>query len=200
MLYIRYGYCRCSTNEKKQDIDRQKRELTAEGAEIIFFEYEHRDKADKKELNKLLDITKQGDEIIVTEISRLASGIRLFLDILDTVQEKHLKLVIKNSITVDCTNGVLDPMTSAFCQMGAVFSELELNMTRALVRSGMANAAAKGVKLGRRETTKDDIPEVFYRHYPAYKAGQFNASEMARLCNISRPTFYKYLRLVETTE
>lgn len=197
---MRYGYCRCSTNEKKQDIDRQKRELTAEGAEIIFFEYEHRDKADKKELNKLLDITKQGDEIIVTEISRLASGIRLFLDILDTVQEKHLKLVIKNSITVDCTNGVLDPMTSAFCQMGAVFSELELNMTRARVRSGMANAAAKGVKLGRKETTKDDIPEVFYRHYPAYKAGQFNASEMARLCNISRPTFYKYLRLVETTE
>ena len=61
---MRYGYCRCSTNEKKQDIDRQKRELTAEGAEIIFFEYEHRDKADKKELNKLLDITKQGDEII----------------------------------------------------------------------------------------------------------------------------------------
>lgn len=197
---MRYGYCRCSTNEKKQDIDRQKRELTAEGAEIIFFEYEHRDKVDKKELNKLLDITKQGDEIIVTEISRLASGIRLFLDILDTVQEKHLKLVIKNSITVDCTNGVLDPMTSAFCQMGAVFSELELNMTRARVRSGMANAAAKGVKLGRRETTKDDIPEVFYRHYPAYKAGQFNASEMARLCNISRPTFYKYLRLVETAE
>lgn len=197
---MRYGYCRCSTNEKKQDIDRQKRELTAEGAEIIFFEYEHRDKADKKELNKLLDITKQGDEIIVTEISRLASGIRLFLDILDKVQEKHLKLVIKNSITVDCTNGVLDPMTSAFCQMGAVFSELELNMTRARVRSGMANAAAKGVKLGRRETTKDDIPEVFYRHYPAYKAGQFNASEMARLCNISRPTFYKYLRLVETAE
>lgn len=196
---MRYGYCRCSTNEKKQDIDRQKRELTAEGAEIIFFEYEHRDKADKKELNKLLDITKQGDEIIVTEISRLASGIRLFLDILDKVQEKHLKLVIKNSITVDCTNGILDPMTSAFCQMGAVFSELELNMTRARVRSGMANAAAKGVKLGRKETTKDDIPEVFYRHYPAYKAGQFNASEMARLCNISRPTFYKYLRLVETT-
>lgn len=196
---MRYGYCRCSTNEKKQDIDRQKRELTADGAEIIFFEYEHRDKADKKELNKLLDITKQGDEIIVTEISRLASGIRLFLDILDKVQEKHLKLVIKNSITVDCTNGILDPMTSAFCQMGAVFSELELNMTRARVRSGMANAAAKGVKLGRRETTKDDIPEVFYRHYPAYKAGQFNASEMARLCNISRPTFYKYLRLVETT-
>lgn len=197
---MRYGYCRCSTNEKKQDIDRQKRELTAEGAEIIFFEYEHRDKADKKELNKLLDIAKQGDEIIVTEISRLASGIRLFLDILDKVQEKHLKLVIKNSITVDCTNGMLDPMTSAFCQMGAVFSELELNMTRARVRSGMANAAAKGVKLGRRETTKDDIPEVFYRHYPAYKAGQFNASEMARLCNISRPTFYKYLRLVETAE
>ena len=29
-----YGYARCSTNEKKQDIDRQKRELKAMGVEL----------------------------------------------------------------------------------------------------------------------------------------------------------------------
>ena len=37
-----YGYARCSTNEKKQDIERQKRELRQSGAaeKNIFFEYE----------------------------------------------------------------------------------------------------------------------------------------------------------------
>ena len=34
-----WGYARCSTNEDKQDIDRQIRELKAAGAEEIFIEY-----------------------------------------------------------------------------------------------------------------------------------------------------------------
>ena len=36
-----YGYARCSTNETKQDINRQVRELKSAGAEEIFLEYEH---------------------------------------------------------------------------------------------------------------------------------------------------------------
>ena len=38
-----YGYARCSTNESKQDINRQLRELKAEGADEVYFEYEHGD-------------------------------------------------------------------------------------------------------------------------------------------------------------
>ncbi len=38
-----YGYSRCSTNEGKQDINRQVRELRAAGAQEIFMEYEHGD-------------------------------------------------------------------------------------------------------------------------------------------------------------
>ena len=60
----------------------------------------------------------------------------------------------------------------------------------------MANAKAKGKRIGRRPTTKDDIPAVFYKHYPAYVAGQLNVSELARVCGLSRPTVYKYLRLL----
>ena len=38
-----YGYSRCSTNETRQDINRQVRELKAAGAVEIFMEYEHGD-------------------------------------------------------------------------------------------------------------------------------------------------------------
>ena len=40
---MNYGYARCSTNETKQDINRQVRELKAAGAEKIYLEYEHGD-------------------------------------------------------------------------------------------------------------------------------------------------------------
>ena len=88
-------------------------------------------------------------------------------------------------------------MSEAFLQMAGVFSQLELAMIRARVKSGMANAKAKGKQIGRRPTTKDDIPAIFYKHYPSYTAGKLNVSELARVCGLSRPTVYKYLRLVE---
>ena len=87
-------------------------------------------------------------------------------------------------------------MSEAFLQMAGVFSQLELSMIRARVKSGMANAAAKGKQIGRRPTTKDDIPAVFYKHYPAFMSGHMNVSELARVCGLSRPTVYKYLKLV----
>ena len=58
-----YGYARCSTNETKQDINRQVRELKAAGAEKIFLEYEHGDAVHKKEQMLLFDTVKEGDTI-----------------------------------------------------------------------------------------------------------------------------------------
>ena len=102
-----------------------------------------------------------------------------------------------DSFTVDCSNGEIDPMTNAFIQMSGVFAELELRIIRERVRSGMANAKAKGAKIGRPQATADDIPAVFLRHYPAYKKKQLNVSELARVCDLSRTTVYKYIDLLE---
>lgn len=193
---MKYGYARCSTNEDKQDINRQIRELKQAGAEEVIFEYEHGDAKVKKNLQMLLETAAEGDTIITLEVSRLSRSTKQLCDIIDIIREKHLRLVIVGSITIDCRNGELDAMSSAFLKMAGVFSELELQMIRARVRSGMANAAIKGKHIGRPQTTKDDIPAVFYKHYPAYMAGTLNVSELARVCGLSRPTVYKYLRLV----
>jgi DNA invertase Pin-like site-specific DNA recombinase len=69
-------------------------------------------------------------------------------------------------------------------------------MIRARVKSGMENAKSKGKQIGRPQTTKEDIPMVFYKHYPAFVAGTMNLSELARVCGLSRPTVYKYLKMV----
>ena len=192
-----YGYARCSLAEEKgQDLNRQVRELKAAGAEEIITEREHGDASLKQNLELLLEAAQAGDTLICTEVSRLSRSTQQLCGIISTIREKRMRLVIVGSITVDCRNGQIDPMSQAFIQMSAVFAELELSIIRARVRSGMANAKEKGRRIGRPQTTKEDIPAVFYRHYPAYSAGKLNISEMARVCGLSRPTVYKYLKLL----
>ncbi|MBQ4557236.1 MAG: recombinase family protein [Clostridia bacterium] len=194
---MKYGYARCSTNESKQDIQRQVRELKAAGAEEVFLVYEHGDDTEKAELAALFEAAKPGDEILTLEVTRLARSTKQLCEIIEAVKEKRLRLSILGSITVDCRDGQIDPMSNAFIQMSGVFAELELRMIRARVRSGMANAKAKGIKIGRPQITADNIPQVFYRHYPAYKNEQLNLSEFARVCNMSRTTVYKYISLLK---
>ena len=192
-----YGYSRCSTNETRQDINRQVRELKAAGAEQIFVEYEHGDAKVKSQQQAMFAEAQAGDTIIVLEVSRLARSTQQLCEIIDLVREKHLRLVIVGSITLDCRNGQADPMSEAFLQMAGVFSQLELAMIRARVRSGMENARAKGRQIGRPQVSKEDILATFLRHYPAYKSKQLNVSELARVCDISRTTAYKYIGLLE---
>ena len=192
-----YGYARCSTNDEKQDIMRQTRELKNAGAEEIFLEYEHGDSAVKEQLSLLLETAQAGDTILTLEVSRLARSTKQLCEIIETVKEKHLRLSIVGSICVDCTSGQLDPMTNAFIQISGVFAELELGIIRERVRSGMANAKAKGRRIGRPQATIDDIPSSFLRHYPSYKAGKMNVSELARICCLSRTTVYKYIAIIE---
>ena len=194
---MNHGYARCSTNESKQDIDRQVQELKQAGAEDIFLEYEHGDAAVKCQLSSLLEQAQEGDTIITLEVSRLARSTKQLCEIIEIIKAKHLRLVIVGSITVDCSNGEIDPMTNAFIQMSGVFAELELRIIRERVRSGMANAKAKGAKIGRPQATVDNIPAVFLRHYPAFKNKQLNVSELARVCDLSRTTVYKYIDLLE---
>ena len=194
---MKHGYARCSTNETKQDINRQVRELKAAGAEHIFLEYEHGDSKVKSQQQAMFAQARAGDTIITLEVPRLARSTQQLCEIIDRVREGRLCLVIVGSITLDCREGRADPMTEAFLQIAGVFSQLELSMIRERVRSGMANAKAKGRQIGRPQVTKDDVPTIFLRHYPAYKSGHLNITELSRVCDLSRTTIYKYISLLE---
>lgn len=192
-----YGYARCSTNEKQQDIQRQIRELKQQGAtnETIYFEYESGTKTNRAELNKLLNIVQSGDTILATEVSRFTRSTKQLCDIIEFAKERHIKLVL-GSFIVDCSKE-LDPMTEGMLKMMGVFAELERNMISQRVKSGMENARSKGKNIGRPVTTAEDIPNIFYRHYPKYKKGEINKKELSRLCSLSYPTIYKYLQIIE---
>ena len=193
-----YGYARCSTNETKQDIDRQKRELKNQGVPVknIYFEYASGTKTDRMELNKLFDKVQQGDTIISTELSRITRSTRQLIDIIDIVRDKHLELIV-GTFKIDCREDKLDAMTLGMLQMMGVFSEMERNIISERVKSGMANAKAKGSKIGRPTITPDKIPSKFMKYYPMYKQGKMNVSDVAKVCDISRTTVYKYINMMK---
>lgn len=193
-----FGYARCSTNEEMQDINRQIRELKQLGVtdEHIYFEYESGTKTKRVELNRLLNTVNSGDTVISTEVSRITRSTKQLCDIIEFAKDKHIKLIL-GKFVVDCTKE-LDPITEGMLKMMGVFSELERNIISQRVKSGMQNAKAKGKKIGRPAVSAKDIPSIFYKHYPKYKKGEINKKELSRLCNVSYPTIYKYLHIVDS--
>lgn len=191
-----YGYCRCSTDESRQDIDRQRRELKKLGVKDkdIYFEYVSGRKLVKIEWNRLMDKIEDGDTIATTEVSRISRSTKQLCEIIEMAQERRIKLVI-GSMEIDCSKD--DPMSRGMLLMWGVFSELEASIISQRVKSGMANARDKGAVIGRPKTTLDELPSGFLRHYPKYKSGDLTLTELARLCDISRQTAYKYKEIYE---
>lgn len=192
-----YGYCRCSTNETKQNIGRQIRELRKLGVEKknIFMEYESGTKINRVELSRLLDSIKDGDTIIATEVSRITRSTKQLCELIEFAKDKKLKLVLGTFI-VDCTKE-LDPMTEGMLKMMGVFSEIERNMISERVKSGVANARAKGKIVGRPKLTIDKVPDKVKELYELFENNKISKTDYAKVCNISRPTLDKYIEIIK---
>ena len=195
---MKYGYCRCSTNEDRQDISRQVRELKKMGVsdeKYIYKEYISGTSKEKPELEKLKSIVTSGDVICATEPSRLTRSTKQLCEIIEFCKEKHLRLELGNFV-VDCTKE-LDPLTEGMLKMIGVFSELERNMISERVKSGIENAKAKGKKIGRAKSSIDNIPKDVIKFYEFYKTNKINKTTYAKMCGCTRQSIYKYIKIIE---
>lgn len=194
-----YGYARCSTDEKHQDIDRQRQALICAGVpstEYIYWEYESGAVKDRPELQKLLSLVQPGDTIIATEVSRLTRSTLQLCELLEKVSRSHLRLII-GTLEVDCRGTDVDPITKGMLMMLGVFAEMERELISQRVRSGMAAAKNKGKVLGRPKLSVATLPAKFWKYYPSYQQGTLTKTELATLCGVSRMSIYRYIRLIE---
>ena len=198
---IDYGYGRCST--LYQDYDYIQNALMGYGIkkENIYLEYGSGADKDRPELNKLLNILKEGDTLRVTDITRLSRSTQHFCSILDLIKEKHICLYV-GSLIVDCRSDSLDAMVEAMLKISSVFGEMERKMRIEQIKLGQANARAKKGKdcIGRPRLKKEDIPAVFFKHLDSYRKGIINKSEMARVLGWSRPKLDRILKLNSMSE
>lgn len=193
-----YGYCRCSTNESKQDVEYQIKELVEKGIkkEDIYFEYQSGSREDRPVLSRILKDMVKGDSLYVTDITRLSRSTKQLCSIIDFINTNKMRLVI-GSLDVDCRSDNIEPMVEGMLKMMAVFAELDRKMKVYQINLGLKNAVKSGKTLGRPKTTKEDIPNLFYKYYPMYKNNQINKKEFSRLSKLSYPSIYKYISIVE---
>ena len=83
------------------------------------------------------------------------------------------------------------------CHQKIHYGESKHGLHSTVIKRGLEVARAKGVRLGRPQTTIETLPYNFLKYYPMFQNGSVNLSELSRLSSISRPTLYKYLKIVE---
>ena len=194
-----YGYARCSTTEKRQDIERQVAELYAMGAGFVVQEYESGGNVSRKGLGDVLDCLADGDTFCATEVSRVTRSLRQLCDIIEFAKSKNLLLKF-GALEFDCHDNRLAPFPLAMLQMMGIFAELERNLAAERINSGIAHAKANGVRLGRPKKTAADVPHKARLLWDDFVQGSLSAAVFAKKLGVSKPTVYKYIRLLRQEE
>ena len=135
------------------------------------------------ELNTLLEFLRDGDELVVTPVDRLARSIR---DLQNMVYDLD-----KRGVTLSATEQPIDTKTSAgkcFLDMLGVFGEFETNLRKERQMEGIAKAKERGVYKGRK-------PSVDVEQVKALKESGLGASAIAKEMGIGRASVYRALQV-----
>ena len=179
---MKYGYARVSTTD--QDLTIQIDALTAAGCENIRQEkVSGTSTQGRDELNTLLEFLREGDELVVTRVDRLARSIR---DLQNIVYDLN-----KKGVTISATEQPIDTKTSAgkcFLDMLGVFGEFETNLRKERQMEGILKAKEKGVYKGRK-------PSVDVQKVRELRDSGLGASKIAKELGIGRASVYRALEV-----
>ena len=179
---MKYGYARVSTTD--QDLTIQIDALNAAGCENIRQEkVSGTSTQGRDELNTLLEFMREGDELVVTRVDRLAWSIR---DLQNIVYDLN-----KKGVTISATEQPIDTKTSAgkcFLDMLGVFGEFETNLRKERQMEGILKAKEKGVYKGRK-------PSVDVQKVKELRDTGLGASAIAKELGIGRASVYRALEV-----
>lgn len=165
----RLGYARVSTTD--QDTELQIRELEAAGCERIYHDHGvSGTKTSRPELDKMMDRLSTGDEVVVWKLDRLGRNTRYLLELLDDFKARGIKFCsLRDGIATDPGRDLGGAMAQAMVTIISAFAQLERDQLSERTKAGMAIAAFRGRKAGRREVTASH-PSVKQAHVLKNKA------------------------------
>lgn len=174
------GYGRVSSTG--QDLTVQLQALKAAGCTIVRAEkVSGASTQGRAELASILEFIREGDELVVTRVDRLARSIGDLQDIVRALKAR--------GATLRATEQPIDTSTAAgkcFLDMLGVFAEFETNLRRERQMEGIAKAKAAGVYKGRPATIDPEkVREL--------RAQGMGASEIAKALKIGRASVYRAL-------
>ena len=136
----------------------------------------------REKLRECLDFVREGDELVITRIDRLARSVLDLQLIIKELTEKGVELT-----ATEQPISTKDATSKCFLDMLGVFVELETNLRKERQLEGIAKAKEKGVYKGGR--TKIDVEQV-----KKLKGEGLGATAIAKRMGIHRDSVYRLLK------
>lgn len=177
---MKYGYARCSTVD--QDLTIQVEALKTAGCEVIRQEkVSGSSLAKRTELQTLLEFMREGDELVITRIDRLARSLRDLQNIIYQLKEK--------GVTLSATEQPIDTKSSIgkmFIDLLGLFAEFENTIRYERQMEGIAKAKKEGKFTGRKKTIDSDLIQQLYKQ-------GMKVSKIAKEVGCSRQSVYRFI-------
>jgi DNA invertase Pin-like site-specific DNA recombinase len=175
-----YGYARVSTAD--QDLTIQEEALKASGCEMIRSEKVSGTSTDgRDELKTLLEFVREGDELVVTRVDRLARSVFDLQKIVRDLKSKGVALRATEQ-PIDTTT----PEGKCFLDMLGVFAEFETSLRKERQMEGISKAKAEGKFKGR-------PPSIDKNRILELKESGMTPTQIAKEMGISRVSVYRGL-------
>lgn len=177
---MKIGYRRVSSED--QSLDRQ----DLGDCERIFEEKLSGAKAaDRPALQDLISFAREGDEVLVFSIDRLARDLRDLQSVVSTLIDKGVAVrFLSEGLCFQSRES--DPLSTLQLQMMGAFAEFERAIIRKRQAEGIAKAKSKGVYKGR--PAKIDSARI-----RALKDAGVSPTEISKQLAVSRASVYRAL-------
>lgn len=185
------GYIRVSTLD--QHADRQHIALNAAHVEKIYEDHISGANTDRAQFQAMMQFLREGDELVVLSLDRLARNLRDLLDTVETLGKRGVSVrFLKENLLFDARSNA-DPTSKLMLSMVGAFAEFERSMIRSRQAEGIALAKARGAYKGRpRSVTDEQISRL-----KAALAQEVPLTKATRKVGISRTTAYRYLAVAK---
>lgn len=178
------GYARVSTLDQNEQL--QTDALTKAGSERVFIDHASGAKAHRPELDRLLDVIRDGDTLVVWKLDRLGRSVQNLVDLMSLLQSRGVGFrSLTENMDTTTPGGVL--VFNVFAAM----AQFERDLIRERTNAGLQDSRARGRKGGRpsklSEKDRARIREL-------YQGGTLTVQEIARQYGVARNTIYTSIK------
>ena len=175
---MKYGYARVSTIH--QDIEAQLQQLKNENCDVIYNEKISGTKKERPEFQKLIEVLKDGDTLVVTKVDRFARNTKNALEIIQDLFNRNIRVHILNMGIIENT-----PTGKLIFSIFSAFAEFERDMIVERTQEGKAIAKQKeGFSEGRpKKYTKKQLD-----HAMLLKDSGMSYNQVSEVTGISKST------------
>ena len=180
---MRIGYARVSTID--QDPALQIRALDEARCEQIFTDHASGASRSRPQLERLFDVLRAGDTLVVWRFDRLGRSVSHLVEIVERLRARGVAL---ESLTEGIDTN--SPAGEAVFTVIAAFAQMERRLISERTRAGIAAARRNNRPWGKKSKFHD--PETVRLVQSLLREGSLSKADIARKIGVHRGTFYRW--------